>query len=70
MDPRASRRPRGEAVVVIGLDTMIRELIREEIRRLIRPDALAANGNNSEEDLELRERAAGVATRFKKTRSS
>lgn len=55
---------------MIGLDTMIRELIREEIRRLIRPDALAANGNNSEEDLELRERAAGVATRFKKTRSS
>jgi len=52
---------------------MIRELIREEIRRLIRPDAIvanAANGNSPEEDLELRERAAGVASRFKRARGS
>ncbi len=56
-----------------ALDAMIRELIREEIRRLIRPDAIvanAANGNGPEEDLELRERAAGVASRFKRARGS
>ncbi|MEJ7598463.1 MAG: hypothetical protein WKG01_11180 [Kofleriaceae bacterium] len=53
-----------------GLDAMIRDLIREEIRRLIRPDALAANRGSPEEDLELRERAADVASRFKRARGS
>ena len=56
-----------------GLDAMIRSLIREEIRRLIRPDAFAANaeeGRSLEEDLELRERAADVASRFKRARGS
>ncbi len=54
------------------LDAMIRSLIREEIRRLIRPDAIAANAENgnSLEDLELRERAADVASRFKRARGS
>lgn len=55
-----------------GLDAMIRSLIREEIRRLIRPDAIAANAEdgNPLEDLELRERAADVASRFKRARGS
>lgn len=49
---------------------MIREVIREEIRRLIRPDALAANDETHEDDPELRQMALEVATRFRRARSA
>ncbi len=51
-----------------GLEQTIREVIREEIRRLIRPDALAANGELPEDDAELREKAFDVAARFRRAR--
>ena len=50
-----------------GLENTLREVIREEIRRLIRPDALAAN-DETEEDPELRKMALEVATRFRRAR--
>lgn len=52
-----------------GLDDMIRELIRAEIRRLIRPDALAANDEVSIVDPELEAKAREVAGRFRKVRA-
>jgi hypothetical protein len=54
---------------VSGLDDMIRELIRAEIRRLIRPDALAANDDVPVVDSELEARAKEVARRFRRVRA-
>lgn len=51
-----------------ALDQMIRELIRDEIRRLIRPDALAANDEMPESDLELQTLARETANRFRRAR--
>ncbi len=52
-----------------GLDDMIRELIRTEVRRLIHPDALAvANDEISIVDPELEQRAKEVAGRFRRVR--
>lgn len=51
-----------------ALDDMIRELIREEIRRLIRPDALAANEEVSEDERDLHRRAVEAASRFRRAR--
>jgi hypothetical protein len=56
---------------VTPLEQTIREVIRQEIRRLIRPDAFAANDELQEEDdPELRQKAQEVATRFRRVRSS
>lgn len=57
-----------------GLDTIIREVIRDEIRRLVRADALALNHENvptidPEEEIALTRRAAEVASRFRRARS-
>lgn len=54
---------------------MIRQVIREEVRRLVRADALAANGNDApvidaEEETELRKKAVEVASRFRRARAS
>ncbi len=68
MDPQTYASDRGEVLVVTGLEQTIREVIREEIRRLIRPDALAANGELPEDDAELREKAFDVAARFRRAR--
>lgn len=53
-----------------GLDEMIRALIREEIRRLIRPDAIAANDEalSSAEDQALQRQAADAAVRLRRAR--
>lgn len=53
-----------------GLDEMIRALIREEIRRLIRPDAIAANDEvlSSAEDQALQRQAADAALRLRRAR--
>jgi hypothetical protein len=55
---------------VNGLDEMIRALIREEIRRLIRPDAIAANDEvlSSAEDQALQRQAADAAVRLRRAR--
>jgi hypothetical protein len=47
---------------------MIRELIRDEIRRLIRADALAPDAEVSEEELDLRRRAHEAASKFRRAR--
>lgn len=53
-----------------GLDDMIRELIRAEIRRLIRPDALALNDEvPAVVDPELESLAREVAGRFRRVRA-
>jgi hypothetical protein len=54
---------------VTGLDQMIRELIREEVRRLIRPDALAANEEIAPDERDLHRRALEAATRFRRART-
>jgi hypothetical protein len=54
---------------VTALDEMIRGLIRDEIRRLIRPDAFAADEEISEDDVDLRKRALEAATRFRRVRT-
>lgn len=51
-----------------GLDAMVRELVREEIRRLIRPDALAANDDLPSDDPELIRLAKEAASRLKRAR--
>lgn len=52
-----------------GLDEMIRALIREEIHRLIRPDAIAANDELvSAEDRDLQRQALDVANRLRRAR--
>ena len=56
-----------------GLEAMIREVIRDEVRRLVRSEALAANGNESSvissaEEVELRKKAVDVASRFRRAR--
>ena len=52
-----------------GLDTMLRELIRDEIRRLIRPDAFAANDEMlTPEDQELQRQAQEAASRLRRAR--
>ena len=48
---------------------MIRELVRAEIRRLIHPDALAANDEVPVVDSELEARAKEVAGRFRRVRT-
>jgi len=54
---------------VSGLDAMIRELIREEIRRLIRPDAIAANDEViSPDDRDLQRQAQEAAARLRRAR--
>ncbi len=53
-----------------ALETTIREIIREEIRRLIRPDALSVANDEQMEDPELRKMALEVATRFRRVRSA
>lgn len=57
-----------------GFEESLRQLIREEIRRLIRPDAFAEDADVSGDDLALRERAHGVrnhdASRVSSRRSS
>lgn len=55
-----------------GLDAMIRELIREEIRRMIRPDAFAANDAEilTPEDLDLQRQALEAASRLRRARSA
>jgi hypothetical protein len=57
---------------VTGLDAMIRELIREEIRRMIRPDAFAAANDEmlSPEDQILQRQALEAATRLRRARSA
>lgn len=58
------------AGAVSGLDDMIRELIRAEIRRLIRPDALALNDEvPAVVDPELESLAREVAGRFRRVRA-
>ena len=52
-----------------GLDDMIRALIREEVRRLIRPDALAANEEISPDERDLHRRALESAMKFKRART-
>ena len=52
-----------------ALDDVFREVIREEIRRLIRPEAIAESEEISVDDLELRQRAQDVANRFRRARS-
>lgn len=53
-----------------GLDEMIRALIREEIRRLIRPDAIAVANDevSSAEDERLQRQAAEAANRLRRAR--
>jgi hypothetical protein len=54
---------------VSGLDAMIRELIRDEIRRLIRPDAIAANDEMlSPDDRDLHRQAQEAAARLRRAR--
>jgi ribosomal protein L19E len=55
---------------VSGLDEMIRALIRDEIRRLIRPDAIAAANDevSSAEDQKLQRQAAEAANRLRRAR--
>ncbi|MEO8548740.1 MAG: hypothetical protein ABI678_02160 [Kofleriaceae bacterium] len=55
-----------------GLDEMIRELIRDEIRRLIRPDALAVANDEilSPEDEALQRQALEAASRMRRARSA
>ncbi len=52
---------------------MIREVIRDEIRRLVRADALAPNsdvaGIDPREEIELRRKAVEVASRFRRVRT-
>jgi len=57
---------------VTGLDEMIRELIREEIRRMIRPDAIAAANDEmlSPEDQILQRQALEAATRLRRARGA
>jgi len=57
---------------VNGLDEMIRELIREEIRRLIRPDALAVANDEilSAEDQILQRQALEAASRMRRVRGA
>jgi hypothetical protein len=53
---------------VTDLEKLIRDVIPEEVRRLIRPDAFVANQEVSEDDLELQQRAQQVAERFRRAR--
>ena len=57
-----------------GLEAMIREVIREEVRRLVRSDALAANQNtgavlDEDDEAQLRGKALEVASRFRRARA-
>lgn len=59
-----------------ALEAILREVIRDEIRQLVRADALAhaANGNEPfriepEDEDELRRKAVEVAHRFRRARS-
>lgn len=57
-----------------ALEEMIRQVIRDEVRRLVRADALAANGNDApvidaEDETELRKKAVEVASRFRRARA-
>lgn len=57
-----------------GLEGMIREVIRDEVRRLVRSEALAANGNgcaviDADDEAELRSKAVEVAGRFRRARA-
>jgi hypothetical protein len=50
-----------------GLEEQLRQLIRDEIRRVVRPEALADELVG--DDLELRQRAQAVASRLRRVRS-
>ena len=53
-----------------GLEQMLREVVREEIRRLVRFEALSSGGAEvvDEDELELQRRAQEVAGRFRRVR--
>ena len=55
-----------------GLEQMLREVVREEIRRLVRLEALSPGGGEvvDEDELELQHRAQEVAGRFRRARAS
>lgn len=50
------------------IDALIRRLVREEIRRVVKPDALEPFTSNYEDEHELRHRASGVASRLRRAR--
>lgn len=52
-----------------ALDATIRELIRDEIRRLIRPDAIVVEEAMSEDEQDLRRRARDAASKFRRVRT-
>ena len=53
-----------------GLEQMLREVVREEIRRLVRFEALSSGSAEpiGEDELELQRRAQEVAGRFRRVR--
>ena len=53
-----------------GLEQMLREVVREEIRRLVRFEALSSSGAQvvDEDELDLERRAQEVAGRFRRVR--
>lgn len=55
-----------------GLDAMLRELIRDEIRRMIRPDAITPGNDESlsPDDQALQRQAQEAALRLRRARSA
>lgn len=52
-----------------ALEEQLRQLIRDEIRRVVKADALAEDLDVTGDDIELRDRAQSVASRLRRARN-